>query len=546
MSLSSRLVGLYFDLPPVETRDVEIRRDIAIPMPDGVSLLADHYAPRLPDKRPTILIRSPYGRARNWGVMFGRPFAERGFQVLIQSCRGTFGSGGTFEPFVHERPDGLATVAWMREQPWFSGRFAMFGASYLGIVQWAIADAAGPELGALAMQVTTSDVRASFFQGGSFFLQTALLWTYIVDIQEGSILSVILKQPRADRAILPGAAHLPLVESGPRVVNKDVPFLRDWLEHDAPGDPWWTPSIHGDRVRDVTAPATLLGGFYDVFLPQTLADYRRLREAGQSPYLTLGPWWHMDMRWMKVAYQDAIPWFRAHLLGDRSGLRAHPVRVFVMGKEEWREYDEWPPPGYTPVRHHLHPERALSPDDPPPCEPDRYRYDPADPTPTVGGTSLSDKAGPRDNRAVEARPDVLVYTSEPLDRELEIIGEVKAELFVKSTLTHTDFFARLCDVAPSGRSVNLCDGLLRLTPFSVPAGADGVRKVTIEMWPTAHVFLPGHRIRLQVSSGAHPRFARNTGSGEPLATATTLVPADQIVHHDPAHPSAILLPQRIE
>lgn len=544
MSLLSRFFGWYFDLPPVETRDVEVRRDIPVPMPDGVALLADHYAPRLPEKRPTILIRTPYGRALHWGQMFGRPFAERGFQVLIQSCRGTFGSGGVLEPFLHEREDGLATVAWMRQQPWYSGRFATFGPSYLGIVQWAIASEVGPDLGAMALQLTTSNVRDSIYQGGSFFLQTALIWAYIVSVQEASFFWAAFKQSGADDAILAGSGHLPLIEAGEKIAHKEVPFLRDWLHHDAPGDPFWAPASHADRVGAIKAPITLLGGFYDCFLPQTLADYRRLRAAGKEPHLTIGPWWHMDVRWIKVGMGESIAWFRAHLLGDTAALRRSPVRVFVMGEDEWREYNEWPPPGYSPVRHHLHPQKSLSPRPPPASEPDRYRYDPADPTPTVGGSSLSQKGGPRDNRALEARPDVLVYTSEPLERDLEVIGDLSAELHVKSSSEYTDFFARLCDVAPSGKSVNLSDGILRLTPGSVPVGPDGVRKVTIEMWSTAHVFKKGHRMRLQVSSGAHPRFARNPGSGEPLATATKLVAADQTVYHDPAHPSAILLPVR--
>lgn len=543
MSLLSRLFGWYYDLPPVETRDVEIHRDIPVPMPDGAVLLADRYVPRLGEDRPTILIRSPYGRAHAWGVMFGRPFAERGFQVLIQSCRGTFGSTGEFRPFHNERADGLATVAWLKRQPWFSGKFAMFGASYLGLVQWAIGDDAGPELGALALQVTTSDIRKAVYPGGAFFLETALLWTYLVDVQEKSFLSAMIEPQRAGKQILRGSHHLPLAEAAEKVVQKKVPFFEDWLAH-GPEDPWWDTAIWPERVAKVSAPVALVGGFYDIFLPELLADYRRLREAGKTPYLTLGPWWHVDMRWMKAGLRESLIWFRAHLLGDKSGLRDSPVRVFVTGAEEWREFGDWPPPGYAPVRHHLHPGKALSRTPPEASEPDRYRYDPADPTPTVGGSSLSQLAGPRDNRKIEARPDVLVYTSEVLDRDLEILGEVRAELFVRSSLEHTDFFARLCDVDPSGKSVNLCDGLLRLTPGSVKGGEDGVRKVTVGMWATAHVFKKGHRIRLQVSSGAHPRFARNTGSGEPAGTATKLIAADQTVYHDPAHPSAVILPER--
>jgi len=181
-------------------------------------------------------------------------------------------------------------------------------------------------------------------------------------------------------------------------------------------------------------------------------------------------------------------------------------------------------------------------DVPPESGPDRYRYDPADPTPAVGGISLSANAGPKDNRALEARADVLSYTSAPLAEAVEVIGSVSAELFIQSSLAHTDFFARLCDVDPAGKSINVCDGLQRLRPGQPAAEADGLRRVSLTLWPTAYRFQPGHRLRVQVSSGAHPRFARNLGSGEPLATGTTLQAAEQAVYHDPSHPSAILLP----
>jgi putative CocE/NonD family hydrolase len=245
---------------------------------------------------------------------------------------------------------------------------------------------------------------------------------------------------------------------------------------------------------------------------------------------------------MGVSLKEALAWFRAHLLGDRSGLREMPVRIFVMGANEWRDLPAWPPANSRPQRWHLHPGQILAPETPPESEPDRYRYDPADPTPGVGGAAMSANSGPKDQRALEARPDVLVYTSAVLDRDLEVIGPVQAELFVQSSLEHTDFFARLCDVDASVKSINICDALLRLVAGRPPREPDGTRRVCIDLWPTAYRFKRGHRIRVQVSSGAHPRWARNPGSGEPLATAQTLRAADQMVFHDPAHPSAIILP----
>lgn len=548
MSITSRLVGWIHKLPPAETRDIAVERDIPVPMPDGVVLLADRHSPRGGGKPPTILIRSPYGRAKLSEILFVRPFAERGFQVLIQSCRGTYGSGGVFDPFRSDREDGLATFEWMKKQPWFSGKAGMFGASYLGFAQWAIAADAGPELQAMAVQLSASEFRSSVYEGESFWLDAALTWAYLVSIQEESILTALRAHARADRVLRPAFMHLPLRTADEVAIGKPANFLRGWLDHNEIGDAWWEPAGFHEDVPKVTAPVHLLAGWYDVFLPHTIADYTRLIQAGQAPHLTIGPWFHTSNGSMSVLLRESIAWFRAHLLGDRASLREAPVRVFVMGADEWREYAAWPPPGYEARRWHLHSggglSLSLSMAAPAASDPDRYRYDPADPTPAVGGSALSSNSGPKDNRALEARKDVLVYSSDPLEKDVEVIGPVQAELYVQSSLEHTDFFARLCDVDPSGRSVNVCDGLVRLAPgrSASRAGADGCVRVCIDLWPTAHRFRRGHRIRAQVSSGAHPRFARNLGSGEPLATGTTLKAAEQAVFHDPDHPSAFILP----
>lgn len=272
-----------------------------------------------------------------------------------------------------------------------------------------------------------------------------------------------------------------------------------------------------------------------------LSDYSVLTQADQVPYLLIGPWRHVDQGVIAASVADTIAWLRAHLLGDHGLLRAAPVRIFVGGAGEWRDLPAWPPPS-QPQCWHLQAGRGLDPSPPGRAGPDSYVYDPADPTPSVGGPA--DHAGDAqpDNRELEARPDVLCYTSEPLRADIEVVGNVAADLYVRSSREHTDFFARLCDVDQAGRSVNICDALVRLAPGAPPPAADGVISIRIELWPTAHRFAAGHRIRLQVSSGAHPRYSRNPGTGDPLATATALVAAHQDVYHDPDHPSAISLP----
>jgi putative CocE/NonD family hydrolase len=226
--------------------------------------------------------------------------------------------------------------------------------------------------------------------------------------------------------------------------------------------------------------------------------------------------------------------------GGGAELAGPPVRVFVTGADVWRDLTDWPP-AVTEQTWYLHAGGRLSNEPPADSEPDLYHYDPADPTPSVGGPRLSRHPPVVDNRRLEARPDVLTYTSAPLDADLEIAGSVEATIEASSDRETFDVFVRLCDVRPDGASINICDRLVRLSAdLGAPAGT--VRTARLELWPTAHRFLPGHRIRIQVSSGAHPRYVRNLGTAEPLATATTLAAATQRVHHDPAHPSAIRLP----
>ena len=540
MSILSRIYGRICKAPPAETYDVVIEHRLEVPMPDGSTLLADHYYPRRSVKPPTILIRSPYGRGR-LNALTARLLAERGFQVLLQSCRGTFGSGGQFAPFINERTDGLATIEWMKKQSWFSGDFATAGASYLGYVQWAIAGEAGQGLKAMAAQATSSDFHGLIYPGGSFALSDCITWNYIINMQEKSLLGDFTSM-FAGRKLKKAFSYLPLSLADQLVIGQREQFWQDLLEHSQPGDNWWETIDHSRSVAGVNVPVNLIGGWYDIFLPLMIRDYTALKKAGNAPYLMIGPWSHVSPGLqIGASTLESIVWLRAHLLGDRSRLREKPVRIYVMGAGEWRDFPEWPPAGYQPQAWYLQAKGGLTPRLPGESEPDRYRYDPADPTPSVGGAAIQRGAGPQDNRILEARSDVLVYTGGVLDRDLEVIGPVQATLYVQSSLGNTDFFVRLCDVYPSGKSINICDGIRRLRPGGSPEKG-GTLEVKIEMWPTAYRFIRGHRVRLQVSSGAHPRFARNPGSGGPLSTAISLQPADQTVYHDQAHPSHVILP----
>jgi uncharacterized protein len=528
---------------PRGPHQVRVERNLAARMPDGVTLLADRYFPAGTTGTfpPVVLVRSPYGRGGFVGLAYGHFFAEHGFQAVVQSVRGTFGSGGVFDPLANERNDGLATVEWLKAQPWFGGVFAMHGPSYLGYSQWAIAADAGPQLRAMAAQVAASQFHDAAYVGGAFALESTLTWSDLTTRIErpiGGLTVGVTSVRRARRAALSGR---PLAELDTLAAGAPVPFFQDLLRNTTADGSYWQQRDHSRTVADVSAPISLLGGWYDVFVPWQLRDYAELRRAGRRPQLTIGPWYHADPRQLRAAAADALTWFRAHLLGDPSGLREQPVRLFVTGAREWRDYPDWPVPGMREQRWHLQPGRGLRPGLPAGSPPDTYRYDPSHPTPALRGPTLVGDSEPEDNRRLEARKDVLTFTSETLASGLEIIGPVTAELYIRSDRAHTDFVVRLCDVSPTGASINVCEGVRRLVPGSPPCDGDRVRRVHVELWPAGHRFLPGHRVRIQVASGAYPRVDRNAGTGKPAGLSGMLT-ADQEIFHDPDHPSAIVLP----
>ena len=541
---SGSVLGVYGDvlgrtmkLPRSRRDGVRVERDLRVPMDDGVVLRADRYAPREAGPMPTVLVRTPYGRGGPYGLLYGLVYAQRGLQVLVQSVRGTFGSGGEFSPF-DERADGLATLRWIREQPWHEGKIGMAGASYLGHVQWAVARDAGSELGAIVPTVTASQFHGPTY-GGGLALQTMASWHTMIAVQEQPLAG--LQMVRTLNRLRDAYRHLPLGELDMKVLGRPSAHYRRALEATARDDPFWVTRDHAGTVADVEAPVLLIGGWYDIFTPWQLEDYAALRRAGRDVRLIVGPWTHVSRGLMAVSTRESIRFLRAHLLGDERLLRRPRVHLHVGGADEWRDYKDWPPPKSREWRLHLHAAGGLEPSDPQPSPPDRYRYDPEHPTPAFGGPVLLARKPVVDNRPLERRHDVLVYTTEPLGNGVEAIGPVHAEIFVRSSLEHFDVFVRVCDVDRLGVSRNVCDALERVTPEQVTRDADGVARVAFSLWPTAHRFRRGHRIRVQVSSGAHPRYARNPGTGEPFASATRLVAADQEVLHDPDHPSAVTL-----
>ncbi len=540
--MASNIIGRFMKLPRTDIYPVRMHRDVEIITRDGVVLRADHYEPRLRGA-PTILVRTPYGRRGIVGLATGRVFAERGFHVLLQSCRGTFDSGGgDFEPLRYERDDGLDTLAWLEKQPWFSGELFTYGPSYLGFTQWAIAADAGDTLRGMLLSVTTAGFQDPTYAGGSYSLDTTLNWATLTANQGGSTLSFVYKQSRTQPRLRRAWSHLPLSEVDTLAAGRRIGFIQDWLRHTDPDDAYWADRVHTGTVAKVTAPAFLVGGWHDLFLPWQLRDHAALRAAGRTPRLVIGPWTHASVELHTAATRYGIEFFQAITRGEPAPTG---VRVHVGGTGQWHDLPDWPPHQQSQPWY-LHAGGGLSTAPPAgpggPGGPSRYRYDPADPTPSPGGPLLTKEAGVVDNRPVEARADVLVHTSEVLAADVEAIGPVHATVHISSTVEYFDVFVRVCDVLPSGRSENVCDGLVRVSPGLFPPDADGVRAVAVELWPTAYRWRAGHRIRVQLAGAAHPRYARHTGTGEPLSTATTLVASDHEVFHDPARASALHLP----
>jgi uncharacterized protein len=540
MSFASRIVGKLAKLPPADSFAVSVERDLVTKMPDGIELLADRWFPTnvAAGTPPIILVRSPYGRKR-LGVI-GRVFAERGYQVVIQSCRATFGSQGEWVPFRNEQADGHATLEWIAGQPWFDGQLVTFGPSYLGLTQWAVAEDPPAFVKAMSLSVTSSSFRpAVVYPGESFALESLLTWVQQVDDQEGRFINVALGLRRQPKQVAAASLVLPLNRTDTAIMGKASPFLQDMLSHATPGDPWWDVVDFGKKLEHVP-PATLIGGWYDLFLPAQVADYEALVAAGRTARLTIGPWTHGSPGGLGESLRESLGFYNEQVKGGAP--RRANVRLFVMGTKRWQEFDQWPPVADR-QSWYLGRGGALGPEVPADGPADCYRYDPADPTPGVGGAGLLGKnAGPRDQEKRESRPDVVTYTSAVLQRDLTVIGPLSATLYLRSSLAHTDFFVRLCDVSKKGKSTNVSDGIIRLGPDSVIREADGTFRLEISMWPTANTFVAGHRIRLQVSSGAHPLYARNLGTSDSLGTGTMLCATDQEVWHDEAHRSLVTLP----
>jgi uncharacterized protein len=524
-----RLLGL-----PRATTDYTVDR-VDVPMRDGVRLVADHYTPITSRPVGTLLVRGPYGRAFPFSLVYARLYAARGYHVVLQSVRGTFGSGGAFEPMVNEAIDGTDTVAWLREQSWFTGRFATVGVSYLGFTQWALLRDPPPELAAAVITVGPHDFNASVWGTGSFAVNDFLGWSDLVAHQEDpGRVRMVLRQLRAQRKVAEAAGEVPMGAAARTLLGAGAPWFESWIEHPETDDPFWNSRRFNDALERVQVPVLLISGWQDVFLRQTLQQFGHLQGRGVDVAMTVGPWTHTQMlgKGLAISARDSLDWLDAHLGGAPAVRRPSRVRVYVTG-QGWRNLPEWPPATaeralYLRPGGHL---GETAPTDLTGLAPATFRYDPADPTPTTGGPLLSPHGGYRDDSRLALRDDVLAFTSLTLTQDLYVYGSPVVELTHSSDNPRVDLFVRVSEVDAKGRSKNVSEGYRRLG-----AATD---TVSVELDGIAHRFRAGSRIRLLIAGSWFPRYARNLGTEEPMLTGRQSNPATHAVHYGR---SRLLLP----
>ena len=507
-------------------------------MRDGVELLTDIYAP-VADSLGTLLIRSPYGRTSLIALLTAGYYATHGYHVVNQSCRGTFGSGGDFEPFRPDIDDGADTVAWLRSQEWFHGRFALCGASYLGYTAWALLTDPPPELAAAVIAVSAHDNHWVTHGTGAFALEPTLSVLDGLDHLEAGLVGGIFRSMTSARRLKPGFEELPLVRAQETVFAGSRMPYREWLTSPNAEAPVWRPMRLGQALERVNVPVLLQEGWQDRFVDQMIEQYERLRRRGVDVGLTIGPWTHVEVatKGAGILMEETLEWLAEHLAGTGRRHRPGPVRIFVTGAREWRSLPQWPPAMNEQVLY-LQPDGELRDTQPTATAgPSTFIYDPADPTPAVGGQVINPaRGGYRNNRELEKRDDVLTFTGPPLTESLDVIGNPVMELMHHTDNPHADLFVRLCEVRKNGRSMNVSDGFRRLDP------EESNGSILLRLDAMAHRFTPGTRIRLQISGGAHPRYARNLGTGEDQATSSHLVPSRRTVFHGDGGFSRIFLP----
>jgi putative CocE/NonD family hydrolase len=559
---------------------VTIEHHVAMKTRDGVALYADIYRPAGEGNFPVLLQRTPYNRQN--AADFGHTAAARGYMVVVQDVRGRYESEGEWYPFKHETDDGFDTVEWAAALPHANGKVGMFGGSYVGATQMLAAVGHPPHLAGICPVVTASNYHENWtYQGGAFEQWFNQSWT------SGLAQDTFNRAVRAGTNALVGSSVLPLnqyplfnmqLSSDPTSwTAKFAPYFRDWLDHPA-YDSYWKAWAIEERFASIQVPALTVAAWYDIFQGGSLKNYVGLKagagnaaaragqrlivivggHAGNGPNVgavDFGPDSHFDENAVTLEWYDYL------FLGKQNEFATEkPVRLFVMGENKWRYEDDWPLARASEKHYFLHSsgqantgtgDGSLSTDVAGPDKADSFTYDPADPVPTVGGPLCCDPehlpAGPRDQREIEKRKDLAVYTTAELDQDTEVTGPVTLDLYAKSSAVDTDFTGKLVDVWPNGFAQNLTEGILRAryrnsTAMAEPIIPGKVYEYKIDLWSTSNLFLKGHKIRLEVSSSNFPRFDRNLNNGKDAGANSAFDKADNTIYHDREHPSALVLP----
>jgi putative CocE/NonD family hydrolase len=562
---------------------VIVEKSVAMKTRDGVTLRADVYRPAAEGSYPVLLTRTPYNKDTMAAI--GQKGATRGFMVVIQDVRGRYTSEGEWYPFKHEIEDGYDTVEWAAGLAHSNGKVGMFSGSYVGATQMLAAIAHPPHLAGICPIVTASNYHENWtYQGGAFEQWFNESWT------SGLAQDTLDRAIKKDTNAMVGSSALPLNQfpvfniraprDGAALTHALAPYFQDWLDHPLYDDYWKQWSIE-EHFQDIQVPSLTIAAWYDIFQDGSLRNYMGLKARGGTEAARNGQ--HLIVAigghsgWgRKVGAVDFGPdapfdenevileWYEYLFLGKQNEFaNGKPVKIFVMGKNEWRFEDEWPLKRAKETRYSLHsgghangvsdrgvlytgPNRFIVEGS------DSYVYDPANPVPTVGGPLCCDSEhllnGPRDQQEVERRSDVLVYSTGPLEQDLEVTGPVMLDLYASSSAVDTDFTGKLVDVGPDGTAINLTEGILRARyresteGVAKPIEPGKIYEYKIDLWAASNVFLKGHRIRLEVSSSNFPRFDRNLNTGKDASASSEFVKATNTIYHDSEHPSALVLP----
>ncbi|MGC2403742.1 MAG: CocE/NonD family hydrolase [Acidobacteriaceae bacterium] len=578
------LCGLAAWSAPAATRfaNVVVERGVPVSMRDGVVLYADVYRPAAQGKFPVLLERTPYDKAVDREIDIGERGAAENYVVIVQDVRGRYTSGGEWYPFRHEAEDGYDTVEWAARLPYANGKVGMFGSSYVGATQMLAATAHPPHLAGICPMFTPSDYYNGWvYLGGAFQQWFDQTWTSILAQNTAERFLKSITDTTQDVRVLPltryHVFHLDQALEADNLTAKFAPYYLDWLAHPS-DDAYWQGWSIESRYADIDVPSLTVAAWYDIFLGGSLRNYDGVQQHGgseaarknQQLLITIGGHAGSGRKIGSVDFGPAadefdesnltLEWYDYLFEGRKNRFAAgQPVTIFVMGRNQWRAEPEWPLRRAKTTKYYLHSAGKANSSagdgalglDLPGVEPgDRFTYDPQDPVPTEGGPLCCDghrPPGPRDQGAVEKRRDVLVYTTPPFEKDTEVTGPVRVELYAASSAQDTDFTAKLVDVDAQGNALNLAEGIVRARyrdsrqrPAMLSPGQ--TYKFAIDLWATSNVFLAGHRMRLEISSSNFPRFDRNLNLGQPSGKAKGFVTATNTVLHDAAHPSALLVP----